>query len=68
VPRACKVTLICSRYGCRHRLRRNASVQDQYGRWFCGVACRRKSLRDDRKREHRLRRQAAYSFLGGAIP
>jgi RNase P protein component len=59
VPRLCKATLICARFGCREPLRRSSSVEDEHGRWFCGVACRRKELRNDHKRARRLSRQAA---------
>jgi hypothetical protein len=60
VPRICKAALICTR--CGTPLRRKSSVPDQDDRWYCGLACRRKQVRDDQKHTRRLRREAVQAM------
>ena len=53
MARAWKTFLICPR--CGGPLQHKSSVQDETGRWYCGVACRRKQLRHERKQIRRQR-------------
>lgn len=54
MARAWKTFLICPR--CGGPLRHASSVRDDAGRLFCGLACRRKQIRDDRKFVRQKRR------------
>jgi len=54
MARAWKAFLICPR--CGGPLRHKSSVEDEARRSFCGVACRRKQLWDDRKALRRSRK------------
>ena len=56
MSRPTKAVAVCHR--CRCRLYRMLALTDDAGRGFCGTRCRRKLLRDERKRTRRLARKS----------